>query len=62
LHRHGDTEPGQHQSGTLDHGFRGWTEISARDGYVLRIEWSRSALRSTLTPMEHRPLMSPRDK
>ena len=55
LHRHGDAEPAQRRTGTLDQGLRGWAEIRARDGYVLRIEWSRSALRSTLTAIEQRP-------
>jgi hypothetical protein len=52
LHRHGDPAPALRRSESLDRGFRGWTEVTARDGCVLRIEWSRSALRFTLVATE----------
>jgi hypothetical protein len=52
LLRHGGSAPVDRQSGAFDHGLRGWTEIRARDGYVLRIEWSKSSLRSTLVATE----------
>jgi hypothetical protein len=35
-----------------DGGYRGWSEIYAADGYVLRMEWSRTELRHTVTISE----------
>jgi hypothetical protein len=55
LHRHHDQLPGARTEGDFDHGMRGWMEIQSRDGYVLRIEWSKSALRSTLVTTERGP-------
>jgi hypothetical protein len=54
LHRHGDAGPAMRRSESLDQGLRGWTEVTARDGGVLRIEWSKSALRFTLVATERR--------
>jgi hypothetical protein len=55
LHRHDDQLPGARTEGALDHGLRGWMEIQSHDGYVLRIEWSKSALRSTFVATERGP-------
>jgi hypothetical protein len=55
LHRHGDQLPSTRTEGALDHGLRGWMEIQSRDGYVLRIEWSKSALRSAFVATERGP-------
>jgi hypothetical protein len=55
LRRHEDQLPGARTEGALDHGLRGWMEIQSRDGHVLRIEWSRSALRSTFVATERGP-------
>jgi hypothetical protein len=52
LHRHGDSMPGIRTSGTLDQGLYGWIEVAARNGCVLRIEWSHSPLRFTLVASE----------
>ena len=55
LRRHNDQSPVARTEGELDHGVRGWMEIQSRDGCVLRIEWSKSALRSTLVTTERSP-------
>jgi hypothetical protein len=52
LRRHGDSVPTTRTSGTLDQGLYGWIEVTARDGGVLRIEWSKSPLRLTLVATE----------
>jgi hypothetical protein len=40
----------------MDGGELGWLEIYAADGCVLRIEWSRSELRSTMNISEVSPV------
>ena len=52
LHRHGDAAPGIRTSETLDQGLYGWIEVVARNGRVLRIEWSQSPLRFSLVATE----------
>jgi hypothetical protein len=52
LVRHEDKSSGTEAAGELDHGSRGWIEVTALDGYVLRLEWSLSELRSTFTAAE----------
>jgi hypothetical protein len=46
--------------GRLDGGYRGWAELDAADGFVLRIEWSRDELRATMNIMELPPVALPR--
>jgi hypothetical protein len=52
LHRHGNSAPATRTAGTTDQGLYGWIEVTARDGGVLRIEWSKSPLRFTLAATE----------
>jgi len=52
LRRHGDSAPTSRTSRTLDQGLYGWIEVTARDGGVLRMEWSKSPLRFTLVATE----------
>ena len=55
MRRHGGPAPAARRVGRLDAGYRGWSEIYAADGYVLRTEWSRSELRVTLNVAEYSP-------
>jgi hypothetical protein len=52
LKRHGGPEPTPRRHQRIDGGYRGCLEIYAADGYVLRIEWSRSELRGTMNISE----------
>ena len=36
-------------------GCRGWSEIYAVDGYVLRVEWSKFEMRASMRILEFRP-------
>jgi hypothetical protein len=56
MQRHGGPAPSPRRQGRLDAGYRGWSEIYAADGYVLRTEWSRSELRATLNVAEFLPI------
>jgi hypothetical protein len=53
--RHGGLAPNATRAEQLEGGYRGWSEVHAADGYVLRIEWSRTELRSTLQVFELAP-------
>jgi hypothetical protein len=53
MKRHGGPASSPRRHGRLDSGYRGWSEIDAADGYVLRTEWSRSELRVTLNVAEY---------
>jgi len=53
--RHGGLAPQARRTGLLEEGYVGWSEVHAVDGYVLRIEWSRTELRSTLQIFEIAP-------
>jgi hypothetical protein len=53
--RHGGLAPRAHRTGSLQGGYIGWSEVYAVDGYVLRTEWSRTELRSTLQVFERAP-------
>jgi len=53
--RHGGLAPQRRRSGLLQGGYVGWLEVVAADGYVLRTEWSRTELRSTLQVFEVAP-------
>jgi len=53
MERHGGPASLPRRHGRLDSGYRGWSEIYAADGYVLRTEWSRSELRVTLNVAEY---------
>jgi hypothetical protein len=55
MKRHGGPAPAASRQGCIDAGYRGWSEIYAADGYVLRIEWSRSELRGTMNVSELAP-------
>jgi hypothetical protein len=53
--RHGGLAREARRTGLLEGGYVGWSEVYAVDGYVLRIEWSRTELRSTLQIFELAP-------
>jgi hypothetical protein len=55
MKRHGGPAPAANRQGWIDAGYRGWSEIYAADGYVLRTEWSRSELRGTMNVSELAP-------
>ena len=55
MKRHGGPAPVASRQGWIDAGYRGWSEIYAADGYVLRTEWSRSELRGTMNVSELAP-------
>lgn len=52
MKRHGGPAPVASRQGRSDAGYRGWSEMYAADGYVLRTEWSRSELRATMSISE----------
>jgi hypothetical protein len=58
LKRHGGPAPAASRQECIDAGYRGWSEIYAADGYVLRTEWSRSELRGTMNVSELAPSFS----
>ena len=58
MKRHGGPAPAASRQGCIDAGYRGWSEIYAADGYVLRTEWSRSELRGTMNVSELAPSTS----
>ena len=58
MKRHGGPAPAAGRQGRIDAGYRGWSEIYAADGYVLRTEWSRSELRGTINVSELAPSLS----
>jgi len=55
MKRHGGPAPAAGRGGSMDAGYRGWSELYAADGYVLRTEWSRYELRGTLNVSEIPP-------
>src|ERR1700675_1604183 len=55
MKRHGGPAPAANRQERIDAGYRGWSEIYAADGYVLRTEWSRSELRGTMNVSELAP-------
>jgi hypothetical protein len=55
MKRHGGPAPAASRQGCIEAGYRGWSEIYAADGYVLRTEWSRSELRGTMNVSELAP-------
>jgi len=55
MKRHGGPAPTASRQERIDAGYRGWSEIYAADGYVLRMEWSRSELRRTMNVSELPP-------
>jgi hypothetical protein len=58
LKRHGGPAVSTIRQERIDAGYRGWSEIHAADGYILRTEWSRFELRSTLNVSELPPCLS----
>jgi len=56
IKRHGGSAPMAGRQERFDGGYRGWSEIYAADGYVLRTEWSRSELRATMNVSELPPI------
>jgi hypothetical protein len=58
MKRHGGPAPAASRQGSIDAGYRGWSEIYAADGYALRTEWSISELRSTINVSERPPSLS----
>jgi len=55
MKRHGGSASAASRQERIDAGYRGWSEIYAADGYVLRTEWSRSELRGTMNVSEIPP-------
>jgi hypothetical protein len=55
MKRHGGPAPIASRQERIDAGYRGWSEMYAADGYVLRTEWSRSELRGTMNVSELPP-------
>jgi hypothetical protein len=55
MKRHGGPAPTASRQERIDAGYRGWSEMYAADGYVLRTEWSRSELRGTMNVSELPP-------
>jgi hypothetical protein len=55
LKRHGGPAASAIRQERIDAGYRGWSEIYAADGYILRTEWSRFELRSTMNVSELPP-------
>jgi hypothetical protein len=55
MKRHGGPAPAASRQERIEAGYRGWSEIYAADGYVLRTEWSRSELRGTMNVSELPP-------
>jgi hypothetical protein len=53
--RHGGLAPDATRTEQVDDGYQGWFEVRAMDGYVLRLEWSRTELRNTLYVFERAP-------
>jgi hypothetical protein len=58
MKRHGGPAPAASRQERIEAGYRGWSEIYAADGYVLRMEWSRSELRGTMNVSELPPSFS----
>jgi hypothetical protein len=50
--RHGGPTDSGGRNELMELGCRGWSEIYAADGYVLRVEWSRFELRTTMRVFE----------
>lgn len=55
MKRHGGPAASAIRQERIDGGYRGWSEIQAADGYVLRTEWSRFELRRTMNVSELPP-------
>jgi hypothetical protein len=55
MKRHGGPAAEPSRRGRMDAGYRGWSELYAVDGYVLRTEWSRYELRGTMNVSEIPP-------
>ncbi len=53
--RHGGSIDSASRSERSESGCRGWSEIYAVDGYVLRVEWSRFEMRAAMRIVEFRP-------
>jgi hypothetical protein len=53
--RHGGLAPNAMRVEQFEQGYRGCLEVRAADGYVLRLEWSRTELRNTLHVIERAP-------
>jgi hypothetical protein len=53
--RHGGLIDNASRNVRFEFGCGGWSEIHAADGYVLRVEWSRSEMRGAMRVFEFRP-------
>jgi hypothetical protein len=53
--RHGGLIDGASRNESFESGCRGWSEIYAVDGYVLRVEWSQFEMRRAMRVFEFRP-------
>lgn len=56
--RHGGLIDSASRNERVESGCGGWSEIYAADGYVLRVEWSRSEMRGAMRVFEFRPPQS----
>ncbi len=52
--RHGGSIESAGRSERSESGCRGWSEIYAVDGYVLRVEWSKFEMRAAMRILEFR--------
>ena len=55
LGRHGGPGAAPPRSEELDPGVRGWSEVTAADGYRLRCDWTRSGSREDMRFSELAP-------
>ncbi len=55
MRRHGGPSDIASRSERMESGCRGWSEIYAADGYILRVEWSSFELRTAMRVFELRP-------
>jgi hypothetical protein len=53
--RHGGPSTRRSEQGQTEPGVKGWSEVYAADGYVLRCDWSKIGCQRELSYMEHPP-------
>jgi hypothetical protein len=55
LSRHGGASGRPSRDGESENGSKGWSEVYARDGYILRCDWSRFGSHEAMTYAEIAP-------
>jgi hypothetical protein len=53
--RHGGPSTRLSEQGETEPGAKGWSEVYAADGYVLRCDWSKIGSQREMRYMEHPP-------